>query len=43
LGGWGLGSATDLPYDHGREIEQYERDQKKIADWFKRNRYLENR
>lgn len=41
LGGWTLGSASDLPYDHGVELKRYERQQEKVAAWLRKNGYYE--
>ena len=40
MGGWSLGRDSDLTYDHKREREQYQRDQKKIARWLRSKGYL---
>jgi hypothetical protein len=40
MGGWSLGKATDLSYDHGLEEEQYRREQFRVAHWLRRKGYL---
>jgi hypothetical protein len=34
-----IGQATDRPYDHGLEIEQYFKEQEKVAQWLQNNGY----
>lgn len=41
IGGWSRGKQSDLPYDHGLEVEQYEREQQKVADWLRDKGYLD--
>ncbi|HEY1721059.1 MAG TPA: tyrosine-type recombinase/integrase [Magnetospirillaceae bacterium] len=41
MGGWGIGGATDAPYDHGLEIKQYVKAQKKVAAWLRKKGYFE--
>ena len=40
LGGWSLGRANDLTYDHGLEREQYRKDQLKVARWLRKSGFL---
>ena len=40
MGGWSKGRASDLPYDHGRELEQYREDQERVARWLREKGYL---
>ena len=40
MGGWSLGRANDLTYDHGLEREQYRKDQLKVARWLRKGGYL---
>lgn len=40
LGGWSLGRASDLTYDHGLEREQYRKDQQKVGRWLRKGGYL---
>lgn len=40
MGGWAIQKRSDLPYDHGLELEQYCREQEKIAQWMRDKGYL---
>ncbi len=39
-GGWSRGKDTDVVYDAGLQLEQYERDQKKVVRWLKDRGYI---
>jgi integrase len=40
MGGWSRGRASDLTYDHGKELEHYREEQAKVAAWLKEKGYL---
>lgn len=40
MGGWSRGRASDLTYDHGKELEHYREEQAKVAQWLKEKGYL---
>lgn len=40
MGGWSLPNRSDNPYDHGLELEQYCREQEKVAQWLRDKGYL---
>jgi integrase len=40
MGGWSRGRASDLTYDHGKELEHYREEQAKVARWLKEKGYL---
>jgi integrase len=40
MGGWSRGRASDLTYDHGKELEHYREEQAKVALWLKDRGYL---
>jgi len=40
MGGWSQGKASDAPYNHGLENEQYREYQEKVAAWLRSRGYL---
>jgi integrase len=40
MGGWSRGRASDLTYDHGKELEHYREEQAKVAAWLREKGYL---
>lgn len=40
LGGWSSKTGTDRPYDHGLEVEQYRKEQQRVADRLRERGYL---
>ncbi len=40
MGGWSRGGASDLVYDHGKELEHYCEEQAKVAAWLRSKGYL---
>jgi integrase len=40
LGGWSRGSATDIDYGHGDELDGYIEAQKRVAAWLAEKGYL---
>lgn len=41
MGGWSRGRASDLTYDHGKELEHYRQEQERVARWLREKGYLE--
>jgi hypothetical protein len=35
MGGWTRRNGAHVGYDHGDELEGYQRDQEKVANWLK--------
>lgn len=40
MGGWSRGKDNDITYDHGLAVKHYAREQKKVAAWLAREKYL---
>jgi integrase len=40
MGGWSRGRASDLTYDHGKELQHYRDEQTKVSRWLKEKGYL---
>ncbi len=40
MGGWSRGRASDLPYDHSKELDQYREAQERVAAWLREKGYL---